>query len=51
MFHKAVRIAVEGDRWIFVSEQFGQRFDVHAAFECAGGEGVAQRMETAVGDM
>ena len=48
MLHKGVGIAVERDGRIFVTEDLGERFYVHAAFECASGKCVTQGMKALV---
>ena len=40
--HHAVRVAVEGDGGVFVPHELREGFDVHAAFQRASGEGMAQ---------
>ena len=51
MLQKGVGIAVEGDGGVAVAEDLGEGADIHAAFERAGGEGVAQGVKAAVRDM
>lgn len=51
MLQKGVGIAVEGDGGVAVAEDLGEGADIHAAFERAGGKGVAQGMKAAVRDM
>ena len=48
MLHKGVSITVERDGRVLVAENFGKRFDVHAAFEGAGGKSMPQGMESLV---
>ena len=48
MLHKGVGIAVEGDGRVLVTEDLGERFHVHAAFEGAGCERVPQGMKSFV---
>lgn len=46
MFHKGVSIAVERDGRVLVTEDLGECFHVHAAFDGAGGKCMPQGMET-----
>ena len=48
VFHQRVRIAVERDGRVLVSEQFGESPDVHAAFQRARGEGMTEGVESPV---
>lgn len=43
-----MRIAVERDGRVLVSEQFGESPDVHAAFQRARGEGMTEGVESLV---
>ena len=51
MLHEGVGIAVEGNGRVFVPEDLGERFHVHAAFEGTGGERMPQRMKSFVRDI
>ena len=51
MLHKGMGIAVERDGRVLVTEDLGERFYVHAAFEGAGGKSVPQGMEAFVRDI
>lgn len=51
VLHEGMGIAVKGDCRILVTEDFGQRFHVHAALYRACGKGVPQRVETLVRDI
>ena len=51
VLHEAVYIAVERDVGVLVPQDLGESFDIHTAFEGAGGERVPQRMKTPVRDM
>ena len=51
MLHKGVGIAVERDGRIFVTEDLGKCFYIHAAFEGAGGKRMSQGMESFVRDI
>ena len=45
MLHKGMGIAVERDGRVLVTEDLGERFYVHTAFEGAGGKRMPQGME------
>lgn len=45
MLHEGMGVAAEGDGGVFVPQNFRKGLDVHAAFERARGEGVAERMK------
>ena len=45
MQHEAVNIAIQRDGRVLVTEDFRQRFDIHAALQRAGGKGMAQGMK------
>lgn len=45
MFRKRMNITVERNRRVFMPEDFGQRFHIHAAFQRAGGKRMPQRMK------
>lgn len=45
MFKHGVSVTVECDRCVFVSENFGKRFYIHAAFKRAGGKGMSKRVK------
>ena len=48
MLHKGVGVTVESNSRVFVSEDLGQCFYIHAAFKGAGGESVPQGMKSFV---
>lgn len=48
MRHQAVNIAVQRDGRVLVTEDFRQRFDIHAALQCAGCKGMPQGMKPAM---
>lgn len=48
MLHKRVSIAVKRYGRVFVTEDFGKGFHVHAAFEGAGSKRMPQGMKTFV---
>lgn len=48
MRHEAVYIAFQCDGRVLMAEDFGQRFDVHAAFERTGGKRMPQGVKSAV---
>ena len=48
MRHEAVNIAVQRDGRVLVTEDFRERFDIHAALQRAGGKGVPQGMKSAM---
>lgn len=50
MLHKGMCVAVERYGRVFVPEDLGERFYVHAAFEGAGGESMSQGVKALVGD-
>ena len=51
VLHKGVGVAVERDGGITVAENLGKGTDVHAAFEGAGGESMAQGVKAAVREL
>ena len=51
VFVHAVDISIHCERYRVVTEDGRQRFVIHAAFQCAGGEGVAQGVEGKVSDV
>ena len=50
MLHKRVGVTIERDGRVFVSEDLGECFYVHAALKGAGGERMPQGMESLVRD-
>ena len=46
-----MRVAFQRDRRIFVSENLGERSDVHAALDRAGGKRVSERVKPSVRDI
>ncbi len=48
MLHEGMRIAIERDGRIFMSENLGERLYVHSAFEGAGGKRMPQGMKAFV---
>lgn len=48
MRHEAVNIAIQCDRRVLVTEDFRERFDIHAALQCAGCKGMPQGMKPAM---
>ena len=51
VFIHAVNVGAHCERHRVVAEDCGKRFIIHAAFQCAGGEGVAQGVEGKVPDV
>ena len=48
MLHQRMSIAIECNGRVFMPEDLGKRFYIHAAFEGAGGERMPQRMKAFV---
>ena len=48
MLHKGMCIAIQCDGRVFMSENLGKRFYIHAAFKGTGGERMPQGMKTFV---
>lgn len=48
MRHQAVNIAVQRDRRVLMTEDFRERFDIHAALQRTGGKGMPQGMKPAM---
>ena len=48
MLHEGVSIAVERDGRVLMTEDLGERFHIHAAFEGAGGKRMPQGMKSLV---
>ena len=46
--HEAVDVTVQRDRWVLVSQQLRQGFDIHSALQRTGGKGMPQGMEATV---
>ena len=46
-----MNVPFERDRGILVSENFGQRFHVHAALNRASGEGMSECMKSVMGNL
>ncbi len=51
MFEQAVGVAAERNGGIFVPQDFGKRFNVHAALDCPCCEGVPQGVKAFVRDL
>ena len=50
VFHKGMNIPFECDRGILMSEDFGQRFHIHATLNRASCEGVSESMKSVMGN-
>jgi len=48
VFHERMDVSVESDGRILVSEDFGQRFDIHPAFNRPGRKRMTDRMKATV---
>ena len=51
VFHETVYIAVESNVGVLMPQDLRESFDIHTAFEGAGGERMPQRMKAPVRDM
>ena len=48
MRHEAMDIAVQSDRRVFVTEDFREGFDIHAALQRTGSKGMPQGVKSAM---
>lgn len=46
--HETVDVAVQRDRWVLMSQQLRQGFDIHSALQRPGCKGMPQGMEATV---
>ena len=51
VFHKGMNIPLECDSGVFVSEDFGQRFHVHAALNRASSKSMSECMKSVMGNL